>query len=316
MSRPTAGTVRVAGLLAGFALLGTLLLAAGHVLYYLYYWEWVRAQIALTVLVAALVIGATTLVLRRIDRAEQAVHARLDELAARLAATPAPAPAVAAPQPPAVPLAPEPPAAAEPRFPWLDPALAPGREALAAPALLAATAPATPAEPRLAVFIPVLLGAGLVVSVVAGLVEVISTRWHDARRARTRSTAREAAAVAVVTAVIGAGLWTTAHYDPPPPAAGRTELVVDVDSKSAPAPPAATVDVVGRYCARNAISGFRVAEVRPRTGDTAVLVVTPMLDPQSRRRLGGCLEDAVLFRHRFRVVGTSAVPAGRSGAGP
>jgi len=289
----------VAGMAARLSLLATLLVAGGHSVYYLYYWEWVRAQIALTAFVAALVVGATTLVLRRIDRAERAIIGRLEGLAA---APPDPgraAPAAA-------------PGTTEPDFPWLAPSFGPGRDVVAGPVLLAAAgiSVAAPQPPRSAVFIPVLLGAGLLVSVLAGLVERAATRLRAGAVPRRTAPAARVVAVAVVAGLLAGGLWSTSHYRTSESVAGHTELLVDVDSKSVPAPPEETVGTVARYCARNAIAGVDVRAVSPDPPDRALLVVSPALDEQARRRFGGCLEDAVLFRHRLEVVHVTVVPAG------
>jgi hypothetical protein len=303
--------IRLAG---GLALLGTLLVAGAHSFYYLFYWEWVRAQLAMTALVAVLVIGATVLILQRADRLERDLQRRLDDLEAKLRAASEPAPAQPSPPAPAP--------ASGPDFPWLDPSFAPVNRGLL-PVGLAAIAVEGLAEPRTSVFIPVLLGAGLIVSVLAGLVERVAaavTNGAPGRRetpAQPRSRRQRVvrlAAGAVVVAVFGgvgtAGLFRGAHYWERPLEGGRTELVVRVESKTrVPSPPAETVELLGRYCARNAISGVRVERVEPRTPDTALLVVSPLLDEQAQRRYGGCLEDGVLFRHRLTVTGATLVPS-------
>ena len=66
--------------------------------------------------------------------------------------------------------------------------------------------------------------------------------------------------------------------------------------------------MMGRYCARTAISGVAVEGVRPAGADTAVLVVSPVLDEQAIRRYSGCLQDANLDRHRLTVTDTERIP--------
>ncbi|GAB2688190.1 hypothetical protein [Thalassiella azotivora] len=332
---------------ARLALLGTGTVAAVHFVYYLYHWEWVRAQVAGTAFVACLVVGVAGVVLGRLDRQERAVLQRLDELGERLRA---PAPA-AAPQPPA-PRAPAPPPVRppdrSPDLPWLDAAYGPPRTwaftLLALPALPAlapsaplTTLPAVPVEPSSGVFIPVLLGAGLALSLVAGAVErvaglvdrrpgaaaVPATRSPDRSTAvtatnpgapRGRPSPRRRLLAGLVTAAVVAGaavagMWEVAHYRPVALGAGLTGLTVRVDTQTAPAPAEETVDLVARWCTTSAIDGVQVRRVDPVSADTAHLVVAPLLDEQALRRFSGCLEDANLERHRLVVTGSRHLDA-------
>jgi hypothetical protein len=289
------------------------LLAGYQTLYYLYFWEWVRAQLAATMLVATLVVGAAWLMLGRIDRLQRHLDERLDELAGG-------APAVAA--------TPRGPAAARtpaPDLPWLDPRFAPPARSLLLPALLGvAAAPG----PRPAVFIPVLLGTGVLVSVAAGLVERLGAATHredtapaapappDSSPETGADTRRRPpvrfAGIAVLAVLVPAAVWWSAHDFERGLPPGRTELTVRVESRSdRSGAPVDTVGTVGRYCARNAIRGVRVEQVLPGGPGTAVLVVSPALDEQAARRYGGCLEDGVLFRHRLTVIRDVVRPAGR-----
>jgi hypothetical protein len=85
-------------------------------------------------------------------------------------------------------------------------------------------------------------------------------------------------------------------------------LTVQVSAKASPRPAEETVEIIGRYCARNAIAGVWVRDVQPLSPDTAVLTVTPQLDEQAQCRYGGCLQDAVLERHRLTVTEAVLVP--------
>ena len=158
-----------------------------------------------------------------------------------------------------------------------------------------------PAEP--AVFIPVLLGAGLAVSLVAGLVERTATAVHSgSSRPGSRGLV-----VGVLVAVLAAGggtaaIWYTAHYRPTVLGDGTTELTVEVTTKGPLGESAdKTVEAMGQYCARTAIRGVDVERVEPAAQDTAVLVVSPLLDEESLRRYSGCLEDTNLDLHRLAV---------------
>jgi hypothetical protein len=288
-------------------LVSTILLAGGHTLYYLYYWQWVRAQMAGTLFVATLVIAATWLILRRIDHLERDI-ARRSDLARVAAPVPEVVDSVVGTH--AVGSAPDRVAEPQPDFPWLAAELSPPRrQALVLLALAGFGAPAA-GEPRTAVFIPVLLGAGLVVSLVAGLAERTATAAYGGaiRIGAVRRLVMGAVAAVVVTGLVVAGIWWSAHYRPVALGAGRTELTVQVSTKASPRPAAETVEIIGRYCARNAIAGVRVQQVEPVSPDSAVLVVSPLLDEQAQRRYDGCLQDVILERHRLTVTGTELVP--------
>jgi hypothetical protein len=112
-----------------------------------------------------------------------------------------------------------------------------------------------------------------------------------------------------VIAVATAALYWAAHYRPAPLGDGTTEMSVQVSVKDRLSRPTETVEMMARYCARNAIFGVRVERVEPESAGTALLVVSPLLDEEAQRRFGGCLEDANLDRHRLVVTETALVPA-------
>jgi hypothetical protein len=283
-------------------LAATMLVAGGHFAYYMYNWEWVRAQIAGTAFVAALVIAATRLVLDRLNRLERDVTARFAAIEAAVTG-PGARPTLQRSETDADGVA------DRPDFPWMTPELAPTRQLVLLPALVVgALTEATPAS-RPAVFIPMLLGAGLAVSLVAGLVERTAAAVHTPRTAGSGRRLVVGGLVGAAVVALGTvGIWNWVHYEPPPFGRGTTELTVQVRAKAAIRPAEETVELVGRYCARNAIVGVDVHEVRPASADSAVLVVSPVLDHQAQRRYGGCLEDARLERHRLTVVDTVLVP--------
>lgn len=280
----------------------TMLLAGAYTFYYLYFWQWMRAQIAGTLFVATLVIGATWLVLGRMKRLERDLASRLDAVqGASLASRPADVPGEGA-------IRGEPPTA-EPDFPWLAPEFSPPRHhALVPLALLGTAVPATGA-PRAAVFIPVLLGAGLIVSLVAGLAERTATAAYansSPGRAVRQFVVGGLVAIVAVIAVV-AGIWWAAHYRPVALGAGSTEMTVHVASRVGDRPAVETVEIVGRYCSHNAISGVEVMRVEADDPDSAVLTVSPLLDEEMLRRYGGCLQDAILEYHRLTVTKTVLV---------
>jgi hypothetical protein len=306
-------TRQAARFVAGASLLGTLLVAAGHTIYYLYYWEWIRAQIAATFTVAALVIGAAWLILLRLDRLEQEVlRLGAQQIRPLTPATNRPTGLGSADD-----------SVNRLEFPWLDSSFAPTRHRAVEPLALAAGGMTAINDPSISVFIPVLLGAGLLASAAAGVIERTATAVHRPpvdrivpERAvegrRHRAAVLGTFVLAGMAALVIPGLWWSAHYAPEPWREGQTEMTVQVSSRSnAQIPVAETVEVTARFCTRNAIEGVRVERVLPDTADTAKVIVSPHLDEQAQRRLRGCLIDATLFRHRMTVTGTVLVPASR-----
>jgi hypothetical protein len=297
-------------------LLGTILVAGWHTVYYLYNWQWVRAQIAGIAFVATLVIGATWFLLARVDRLQRDIDRSLAELEAAVAgqhSTTGAAPNLIL--------------RAQPDFAWLDPAFGPPhRQSLLIPATAVAL---TAGSPRTSVFIPILLGAGVVLSIVAGLVERTAATVHSPSetgaepgrtpdRAATGPAGRPrwfdliARGALVLVLVVGGTLsiYQTAHYRPESLGAGTTELTVQVSAKGQPHPPGEAVEIMARYCARTAIADVSVERVEPVTANTALLVVSPLLDDEAQRRYGGCLQDASLNRHQLTVTRAVLVPAG------
>ena len=271
----------------GRVMLAVLTGASGFYLaYYLFRWEWVRAQIAGLVFVAALIITATMIILARLDRLEQAL------------ATRAPAASAEATAPPD---RDRPADSAEPRpsFPWLS---------------------ELTDLSRTNVFIPVLFAAGLVMSIVAGIVERVSAAVHrrqapvpsaPVRPARRRWASSGGRALGVVALIVLSvlGVHEVSHYDPVDLGEGTTELTVDVEVQGRPLHPAATVELMANYCTVETWTGIELERVEQIGPHTALLVVTPLLDEQMSRRYGGCLQDATLERHWLHVTGWRLVPA-------
>jgi hypothetical protein len=293
--------------LGRFVLLCITVLSGGYTVYYLYQWQWVRAQIAGITFVATLVVGATILVLARIDRLARDINRRLDMLESQQRAR------LDIPRQDGSSGRAE---GSHHDFPWLSPSFAPQRHQLLLPVVVAGMSVPALESARVGVFIPVLLGAGLAVSIIAGLIERVAASKGVARPARGTTErfrvprlAARGAAIAAVIAVATAALYWAAHYRPAPLGEGTTEMSVQVSVKDRLSRPTETVEMMARYCARNAIFGVRVERVEPESAGTALLVVSPLLDEEAQRRFGGCLEDANLDRHRLVVTETALVPA-------
>ena len=307
-------TRTVAAVTTWLALTAVLIVAGGHTVYYLLEWEWVRAQIAGIAFVSALVVSATLVLLTRL----RALERRLDVLV-QAASSAGPG----GPAGPAAPLAaegadPEP----RPDFAWLSPPA--GWSGLALP-LLALVALR---DPTPAVFIPVFLATGIAVSVVASGVERLAARRQVAMApaagrgvdlAGPRPVSNRAAmgvlvvGVLVIGAVIG-GLWLTAHYWSAPLGPGTTTLTLEVERNAlvstdvGDADDADVAEALGRYCVLTSGVDVHFGDVAPGPDGQVLLRVSPLLDEEARRRFGGCLEDAVLDRHRVAVTDVRLAP--------
>lgn len=283
------------------ALTAVLVVAGAHAVYYLLNWEWNRAALASTAFVAALVLAATTLLLGRLARVER----RLDlVLAAHEAAPPT------AIDPAASDVGAEP----RPDFPWLA-----GAPALVLGVLAVAPEPAA----RDAVFIPVFLAAGLVVSALAAAIERVAAfvqgrRVPADRHVVARQLIRQqprwtlwvvpAVGAVVITLTVG-GLYLGAHYWSRPIGPGVTTMTVEVDSRGPTAEPREVVETLGRFCALDTGTGIAVVDVAPGPTGSTLLRLEPLLDDDAQKRYIGCLEDATLEWHRLTVTGTTLDPA-------
>jgi hypothetical protein len=291
-------TRTVAAVLTWLSLAAVVIVAGGHAVYYLLEWEWMRAQIAATAFVAALVVGASLVILSRLREIERRLDALADSTqAVRVAAE------TSDPEP-------------RPDFAWLAPVES--WSGLTLPLL----AMAALHEPEGAVFIPVFLATGIAVSVVASAVERVAAHRHAsvasrAGRATTgpaRRPVSTSAAIAIPLAgalVIGAvvgGLWIGAHYWSEPIGAGTTTMSVLVEHNGPTTTDTDVVEIVGRYCVLNAGVTVRFGAVTPGPDGSTLLRLNPLLDDDAQRRFTGCLEDAVLEWHQLEVTGTDLAP--------
>lgn len=261
----------------GRVLLLLVLVASGvYVLLYLARWEWQRAQIAGIFFLSSLVVLSTTLVLRRLTALER-----------RVAMSGPVSGPVGSPQggpgPPGVePLHP---------FPWLG-----------------------SGEPT-HVFLPVLLGFGVALSLLAALAErVVSFSLGDASligrevsdprlRRRTRLLAAGLAALLLAalagTVLVREELMTRAVPVEP----GTRTYLVEVEARRVAADPVTSVEVLADYCVSRAhVPSLVVDAVEPAGPGTARLVVHPVLGPFDQARFDGCLNDAVLDRRTTEIT--------------
>jgi hypothetical protein len=291
----------------GRVLVVVVLVASGaYFLVYLYRWQWNRALVSGVFFVAAEIAVVASVVLRRLSKIEE----RLDEVRSRPPAEPPPAlgPIAASAPPP------------RDRFEWL------GRS-------------------RTSVFIPVLLGAGVLLSGVATVVERVAgatARPVLERRLALRlqplalpvggllglagpvalPAPRRGAAVGRALAVVVTALLLWGAVDviadatqtrPEPELQGRTtDLVLSVRHREAGASAEETADVVWDACRatfRRTLSG----SPEHLGGGRFLLAVTPGLGDHAQRRLLGCLEDATFERVQVDVVSSTTRPSSAPG---
>lgn len=277
----------VVRLVLWLSLAAVLVVAGGHTVYYLIYWEWNRAAVAGIGFVAGLVIAMAFLLLARLQRLERGM--------AVLLATQAVKPE----RPPAEESDLEP----RPDFPWLS----------KPPVLLVGVLAASPRpEPEEAVFIPVFLAAGLLLSLVAGAVERVAAAVQfrsgtpgDADLSQQwsgRSLVLLPLIGLVVVVLTVGGLYLVSHYWSRPLGSGVTTLTVQVDHRGPTVPARDVVEAVGRFCALDSGVGISFAGVTDGVDGTTLLRVEPLLDDAARRRYVGCVEDAQLEWHRLTVT--------------
>ena len=286
------------------------LLASGtYLLVYLYRWEWNRALVAGIFFVAAEVAIAAGAILRRL----RGIEARLEGLAA------GPDPQVlgrireSAPEP-------------ANRFAWLD-----------------------ERARSMNVFVPVLLGAGVVLSVLAAAVERLASvtavpvaEGHLARRlgalslpegglvggvaAPTQITrfdhrppARPLHKLAVrAFAVVAAGFLLVGAIDlladetqdrPDAEVEGSMAVSLVVDRRSEGRSTVRTAEALFIAC-RHTIGDRSEATAVDQATGVVTLVVTPAFGEHARRRFVGCLEDATFDRVTANVVGVDHISTG------
>lgn len=319
--------------LAALASAIVLLTAAAYMVVYIARWEWTRALISASVLIAMLSIVSTVLVLSRIS-----------ELAALVRAATGSGSDGALP-------------GGASRAP--DSTGAAGHAARSAPTSSASTATAealrdagrTHADQHFAwlhdtsrtgVFIPVLLGAGMILSAIAWLVERLSGALAGAtldrrladeipldlplsdrpdrpvpiirtRAMRSTRTTVVATAIAVLALVVGVEMTrrVTQSNEAENTAAGTTSIVLDV--RSSPTRDATdTATVLWSVCARQLDEAPAITAIAT-AGRLVAFKVDRSLGRTAQRRVMGCLEDFTLDRVVAEVVDLRTTPQASAG---
>lgn len=295
---------RALRLASGAVTAAVLVVSAVYLLVYLYRWEWNRAVISGVFFLAAEVVVATALVSGRMASLER----RLDEVVSGAAGRSRGAANAAVEA--------EVDVHRESPFAWLD-----------------------PASGRMGVFVPFLMGAGVILSAVAFVVEklsgaVASTAPDERPRARVGpalpaggllagtppvpvmaappgATGRRSSPLVTLGATALAALVafqlvalladaTQARTDPHP---DLTTLEVDVHTRNGRESAADEAAALWVACqGRLDLDRARVTDAGP---GQARLTITAVMGESARRKFVGCLEDATLERVRAGVVSVS-----------
>lgn len=296
----------------GRVLVVVVLVASGaYFLVYLYRWQWNRALVSGLFFVAAQIAVVASVVLRRL----QAIEDRLDELKDR----PAPAP----PAPPAAldaitATAPPP----KDRFSWLS-------------------------SSRTNVFLPILLGAGVLLSGVATVVEriagatarpVLEHRLALRLQPLTLPTGgllgpavpvavaprrRGGVALGRVFAVAVAALLLYGAIDvisdatqtrgDPDTSGTTTALVLSITHRGVGRDAAETTEGLWQTCRSRFRRPMTAEEPRSLGGNRVLLEVTPGLGDEAERQFLGCLEDATFDRVQAHVLSSTTGPTSARG---
>jgi hypothetical protein len=190
-----------------------------------------------------------------------------------------------------------------------------------------------------AVFVPVLLGAGVILSAAAFVVERLAgvvahssldrdtarrlidleppphglvgghatERLERRRRARSLATTASRAVALTMAAVLSVGaidLLADATQTRAEVSAqsGTTLVDVSIDQRRGARPAVDAVDALIVACRATLPAGAEVVSVTPDGTAQVEIAVTPQLSEARRRRFFGCLEDATLDLVRARVV--------------
>ena len=296
--------IRIAQLLGRLLAVIVLATSGAYFIIYLYRWEWNRAQISGLIFVATELTVLGSMLLRRLGAIESRLASTPEHSATSRMVRPTShteRPAAAGDESRSIP------------FPWLDPS-------------------------RTAVFIPVLLGAGAVLSALAYVIERIamfvvgeqtgrsvpldriaypaggliaeSPPDSSSPRPRQRWARVAVMTIALVTAALLVGaaidvLADAAQSRPDPvQRSGVSEVTVHIGYRSDDhVPVESTAQALFESC-RLRLPGDAHLLAPPKVVEARTVMVTiePALGPLGMRRLGGCLEDLTLDGVRAELV--------------
>jgi hypothetical protein len=292
-----------------------LVMSGAYLMIYLYRWEWNRAIISGLFFVGAEVAVATAMIMRRMRRLEDTARATQDE---------------ARPSPLVLDRLRSTPVNRPDPFAWLKPGAG-----------------------RTGVFVPVLLGAGVILSALAYAVERIAEatavplidrriaarmsalappanglsgsspriETTDKTRAQPRFASIAGTLLAVaglgVLAWLGVGALLDATQSRPDPAdrPAQTTIELAIAQRGVPKPTVATAEALWVGCASVLGSQATTASVVARGGDRVTLVLEPGVGELGVRRLTGCLSDLRVNKVRADVLSVESTPQATTARG-
>jgi len=234
---------------------------------------------------------------------------------------------------------------------------APGGPSRSLPTDPAGARPAQPfgwlrdvASGQTSVFVPVLLGAGVILSGVAFVIERIAAFVAGPRAdrggsgrpipldlppqgllgpagpaaapnrpaaRRAQGIGRQVVTLAVLGLLVAAALNVVADATQSRPSARvpDTSTVIELAiEQRRPAPAVEAAEALAVACQGTLHADSNFTEIVPGEADHVQLTITPALSELRRRRLFGCLQDATLDLVRARVVGWTTEPTPSTGA--
>jgi hypothetical protein len=195
---------------------------------------------------------------------------------------------------------------------------------------------------ELNVFVPVLLGAGLVMSALAWLVERIATmtarpllerrlvdmlapialpgslaaegpHLEAGRRTRFRAVGAARVMLVVVAALMAVkGIDVLGDLTQSRPdviqKGTQSHLVVEMSTRDGQTPPLGAARALWGACRYSTYASLSDEGIRSLSGNRVRLTVEPSLGVNAEKKLHGCIEDALLSGIQARVVGITALP--------
>lgn len=196
---------------------------------------------------------------------------------------------------------------------------------------------------ELNVFVPVLLGAGLVISALAWLVERIATltarpllerrlvemlapislpggslvadgpQFEMTRRTRFRATtAARVVLVATIALMAIKGIDTLGDLTQSRPdvihKGTESSLIVEMSTRNGRTRPLDAAHALWGACRYSTYAALSDEGIRPLSGNRVMLTVQPSLGMNAEKKLHGCIEDALLSGIQARVVRITELP--------
>jgi hypothetical protein len=176
-----------------------------------------------------------------------------------------------------------------------------------------------PDEQSTYIFLPVLLGFGVALSLIAAAAERIVAFAVGAaggsRATQPPSPTRKRVLALLLLAVLAAALTLTlvARHElmtrSESTTPGTLTYLLEVEGRRTDIPPAASVDVLATYCRDLArVPTLSVDAIRGVDAEHAELVVSPQLGQFGAARFQGCLRDAVLDRRSVSIESVTSIP--------